>query len=205
MVTSSKECRIWLLDPKSLGGADHQTPLYRTPLLCNEEVDFAAAGVWGSLATWEDARGTRWILTPIWGPPHSEFKAPVSHGPVTHGAIVALKLEEKNGALVLTPAWMSRDMDLAEPPVIANGVIYTYGNGEDATQATADGGLNSSAPRRIPLSKKAVLYALDAQTGRELYSSGTQITSFNHFSGLSVANGRVYIGTFDGMLYCFGL
>jgi hypothetical protein len=61
MVTSSKECRIWLLDPKSLGGADHQTPLYRTPLLCNEEVDFAAAGIWGSMATWEDARGTRWF------------------------------------------------------------------------------------------------------------------------------------------------
>ena len=96
-------------------------------------------------------------------------------------------------------------MDPAEPPVIANGVIYTYGSGEDATQATAEGGLNSSAPRRIPLSKKAVLYALDAQTGRELYSSGSQIASWNHFSGLSVANGRVYIGTFDGMLYCFGL
>ena len=205
MAVSSKECRIWLLDTKSLGGADHQTPLYRTPLLCNEEVDFAAAGVWGSMATWEDARGTRWILTPIWGPPHSEFKVPVSHGPVTHGAIVALKLEEKSGQLVLTPAWMSRDMDLAEPPVIANGVIYTFGNGEDATQATAEGGLDSSAPRRIPLSKNAVLYALDAQTGRELYSSGTQITSWNHFSGVSVANGRVYLGTFDGMFYCFGL
>jgi outer membrane protein assembly factor BamB len=204
MVTSSKECRIWLLDPKSPGGADHQTPLYRTPLLCNEEVDFAAAGIWGSMATWEDA-GTRWILTPIWGPPHSEFKPPVSHGPVTHGAIVALKLEERNGQLVLTPAWMSRDMDLAEPPVIANGVVYTYGSGEDATQATAEGGLNSSAPRRIPLSRHAVLYALDARTGRELYSSGTQIASWNHFSGVSVANGRVYIGTFDGMLYCFGL
>jgi len=205
MVVSSKECRIWLLDTKSLGGADHQTPLYRTPLLCNEEVDFAAAGVWGSMATWEDAQGTRWILTPIWGPAHSEFKAPLSYGPVTHGAIVALKLEDKGGRLVLTPAWISRDMDLAEPPVIANGVIYTYGNGENATQATAEGGLDSSAPRRIPLSKQAVLYALDALTGRELYSSGTQITSFNHFSGVSVANGRVYIGTFDGMLYCFGL
>ena len=205
MVVSSKECRLWLLDTKSLGGTDHQTPLYRTPLLCNEEVDFAAAGIWGSMATWEDAQGTRWILTPIWGPPHSEFKVPASHGPVTHGAIVALKLEEKNGQPVLTPAWMSRDMDLAEPPVIANGVVYTFGNGEDATQATAEGGLDSSAPRRIPLSKHAVLYALDAQTGRELYSSGTQITSFNHFSGVSVANGRVYIGTFDGMLYCFGL
>ena len=205
MVVSSKECRIWLLDTKALGGADHQTPLYRTPLLCNEEVDFAAAGVWGSMATWEDAQGIRWILTPIWGPPHSELKPPLSHGPVTHGAIVALKLEDKNGRLVLTPAWMSRDMDLAEPPVVANGVVYTFGNGENATQATAEGGLDSSAPRRIPLSKHAVLYALDAQTGRELYSSGEQIASFNHFSGLSVANGRVYIGTFDGVLYCFGL
>jgi hypothetical protein len=205
MAVSSKECRIWLLDTKSLGGTDHQTPLYRTPLLCNEEVDFAAAGVWGSLATWEDAKGTRWVLTPIWGPPHSEFRVPTSHGAVTHGAIVALKVEEKNGQVLLTPAWISRDMDLAEPPVIANGVVYTFGNGEDATQATAEGGLDSSAPRRIPLSKHAVLYALDAQTGRELYSSGTQITSFNHFSGVSVANGRVYIGTFDGMFYCFGL
>jgi outer membrane protein assembly factor BamB len=201
------------MDTKSMGGADHQTPLYRTPLLCNEEVDFAAAGIWGSMSTWEDppaqgsggtsAKGTRWILTPIWGPPHSEFKPPVSHGAVTHGAIVALKLEEKSGQLALTPVWMSRDMDLAEPPVIANGVVYTYGSGEDATQATPEGGLNSSAPRRIPLSKKAVLYALDAQTGRELYSSGTQIESFNHFSGVTVANGRVYLGTFDGMLYCF--
>jgi outer membrane protein assembly factor BamB len=205
MVTSSKECRLWLMDTKSIGGADHQTPLYRTPLMCNEEVDFAAAGVWGSLATWEDTSGTRWVLTPIWGPPHSEFKVPTAHGAVTHGAIVAFKLEEKSGALQLTPAWISRDMDLAEPPVIANGVVYTFGNGENATQATAEGGLNSSAPRRIPLSKHAVLYALDAVNGSELYSSGDQITSFNHFSGVSVANGRVYIGTFDGMLYCFGL
>ena len=48
------------------------------------------------------------------------------------------------------------------------------------------------------------MYALDAQTGKELWSSGDQIASWNHFSGLTVANGRVYIGTFDGMLYCFG-
>jgi outer membrane protein assembly factor BamB len=46
---------------------------------------------------------------------------------------------------------------------------------------------------------------LDAETGKELYSSGDQITSFNHFSGLSVANGRVYIATYDSTLYCFGL
>ena len=50
-----------------------------------------------------------------------------------------------------------------------------------------------------------MLYALDAETGKELYSSGNQISSFNHFSGLTVANGRVYINTYDGTLYCFGL
>jgi outer membrane protein assembly factor BamB len=39
----------------------------------------------------------------------------------------------------------------------------------------------------------------------ELWSSGDQIATFNHFTSLSVANGRVYIGTYDGYLYCFGL
>jgi len=46
---------------------------------------------------------------------------------------------------------------------------------------------------------------LDALTGKELWSSGTQITSWNHFSGLTIANGRAYLGTFDGYLYCFGV
>ena len=65
---SSKECRIWLLDTSAMGGEDHRTPVYRTPLVCNEEVQFAAAGLWGALATWEDTDGTRWVLMPFWGP-----------------------------------------------------------------------------------------------------------------------------------------
>ncbi len=65
---SSKECRIWLLDTSAMGGEDHRTPVYRTPLVCNEEVQFAAAGPWGALATWEDTDGTRWVLMPFWGP-----------------------------------------------------------------------------------------------------------------------------------------
>ena len=64
---------------------------------------------------------------------------------------------------------------------------------------------STRAANRIAQSTHATLYALDAHTGKELWSSGDQITSFNHFSGLSVANGRVYIGTYDGMLYCFGV
>ena len=205
MITGSKECRVYLLDTKSAGGANHQTPLYRTPLLCNEEADFQSAGIWGSMASWVDSKGTRWALTPFWGPVHPDFKVPVSYGAVKHGAVVAFKVEEQNGKFQLTPAWMSRDMDQAEPPVIANGVVFSYGNGENTRQAYADRGLADFSPLRIKASGHAVLYALDGETGKELYSSGDQIASFTHFSGLSVANGRVYIATFDSVLYCFGL
>ncbi len=206
VVASSKECRLWLMDSKAIGGDDHRTPLYRTPLMCNEDVNFAAAGVWGSMATWEDAKGTRWVLSSFWGPVHPDFKAPVSYGPVTRGAVVAWKVEDKAGKLVLTPAWMSRDMDMAEPPVIANGVVYAYGSGESNVQAMADIGLaaNTSA-LRIKNSTHATLFAYDAQNGKELWSSGNSITSFVHFGALSIANGRVYLGAFDGTLYAFGL
>jgi outer membrane protein assembly factor BamB len=205
IVDAGKECRLYLMDTESIGGDDHRTPLYRTPLLCNEDVNFASAGIWGSLASWEDAKGTRWVLTPTWGPKHSAFKAPIEHGDVKDGAVMAFKVEERNGKTQLIPAWISRDMNRAEPPVIANGVIFTYGNGEGTHQATEEKGLTNTIAERIPASTHAVLYALDAQTGKELWSSGDQIASWNHWSGLSVANGRVYIATFDGMLYCFGI
>jgi hypothetical protein len=45
------------------------------------------------------------VLTPIWGPKHSAFKAPLEYGKVTYGAFVAFKVEEKNGKAQLTPAW----------------------------------------------------------------------------------------------------
>jgi outer membrane protein assembly factor BamB len=157
------------------------------------------------MATWEDSKGTRWILTPFWGPKYSSFNAPMEYGEIEHGAIAAFKVEQKGGDWKLTPAWISRDMNRAEPPVVANGVVFAYGSGEDTTQTYPGFGFDLPAKRRIPASTHAVLYALDAETGKELWSSGDQIASWNHFSGLAVANGRVYIPTFDGVLYCFGI
>ena len=101
---------------------------------------------------------------------------------------------------------LSRNMVQGEPAIIANGLVFGYGSGEDTTQATADLGLPyNTAVNRVANSSHATLYVLDARTGEELWSSGDLITSFNHFSSLSVANGRVYIGTYDGKLYCFGV
>jgi outer membrane protein assembly factor BamB len=214
---TSKECRLWLLDRDGLGGEDHRTTLHTTPLICNDAQAFDWRGIWGALSAWQDASGTQWVIAPFWGPVSAQFKAPIEHARPAGGGVAAFKLVERDGGWKLDPAWLSRDMDLAEEAVIANGIVFAYAGGEDATQVVPDkawndpggpvygGGLSSGPARRIPNSRRAVLYALDGLTGKELWSSGTQIESWNHFSGLTVANGRAYLGTFDGVLYCFGV
>jgi outer membrane protein assembly factor BamB len=96
-------------------------------------------------------------------------------------------------------------MKTAEPPVIANGVVFALAGGEFTGQANdAEGGLYSSE-ERIAKSVPAKLFLLDAKTGKELYSSGAEVKSFLHQAGLSVAGGRVIFGTFDGTIYCYGI
>jgi outer membrane protein assembly factor BamB len=52
-------------------------------------------------------------------------------------------------------------------------------------------------------STHTTIFALDALTGRELWNSGSQVTSFSHFAGMTVANGRIYLPTYGGELYAF--
>jgi hypothetical protein len=206
MAASGKECRAYLNDPKAAGGEDHQTPLYRTPLFCNEEVDFQDAGSWGALSTWQDPAGTRWVLAPFWGPAHSQFKAPIMNTPPTkEGGVAAFKVAGPAATPTLQPAWVSRDMHRGEPVIIANGMVFGYGSGEETKQSFPDIGLQFNSLIRAKKSGHATIYVLDAMTGKELWSSGDTITSFNHFSGITVANGRVYLGTYDGTIWCFGL
>ena len=206
MAASGKECRVYLLDPKNPGGEDHHEPLYKTPLVCNEAVDFQNAGSWGALSSWEDPSGARWVIMPFWGPAHSQFKAPIMNTPLTkEGGEAAFKVVDKNGKQELEPVWVSRDMHRGEPPVIANGMVFAYGSGENTQQAWADIGLNFDSSIRAARGEHATIYVLDAMTGKELWTSGDQIAGFNHFSSLTVANGKLYLGTYDGYFYCFGL
>jgi len=203
IVASGKEGRYFVLDSKSMGGPDHMTPLFRSELYSNKNVNFQTEGTWGSLTSWEAKDGTRWVLGPIGGEVAVPF--PKSYGPTPNGGIIALKLKEKDGKIELEPAWQSRDMITSEPPVIVNGVVFVLAGGEFTGQANdAVGGL-FSAQERIQRSVPAKLFALDAVTGKELYSSGDQITSFLHQAGLSVAGDKVMFGTFDGTVYCFGV
>ena len=201
---SGKEGIIFLLDTKSLGGADHHTPLYRSPLLTNEEVNFAGKGFWGAFSTWEDGAGARWLYVPAWGPPTAETKIALSHGDTPDGSVMAFKVEEQAGKPVLVPAWNSLNMRVPTPVIIANGVVFALSDGDSPVQFGPNGNLLNEQERKAKAGH-ATLYALNAATGDVLFSSGETIRGFSHFSAPAVGGGRIYVGTEDGMLYAFGL
>jgi len=206
VVASGKEGVLFLLDGKSLGGDTHRKPLYQSPLLVNEAADIAGRGFWGAFATWEDGKGTRWVYASAWGASASKAPAfPLTNGPTPNGSIMAFKVEDKDGQPVLAPAWISRDMSVPEPPAIANGVLLGLSSGEFTRQFNESGHLYTAQERVAQSKDHAVLHALDPRTGKELYSSGDAISSFTHFGGLAVSDGRVYVTTYDSTLYAFGL
>ena len=99
---------------------------------------------------------------------------------------------------VLEPAWISGNFKVPDPVAIANGVVFVLATG---------GNPNQRGPWEARLSKTepAVLYALDARTGKELYNSGQAMSTWVHFSGLAIAEGRIYAVDYDSHVYCFGL
>jgi outer membrane protein assembly factor BamB len=177
----------------SVGGCD-VCLISTTPAATKTE-----AFVPGALTSWQDAGGTRWILAPTVDTQAAELGFKATNGPVTKGAVVAWKIVEQNGALTLQPGWASRNLVSPLPPTIINGVAFVTSSGEFRTN---DGKL--TATQRALRSSRAVLYALDATTGKELWNSGATITSFTRGGALSGGVGQIYLTTHDGTIYAFG-
>ena len=196
-----KESVIYLLDVSNLGGSDHHTPLYTSPRWGNDEAKLHDRGIWG-ITTAQDSQGRRWLYAPMLGPPAKEApKFPVSYGPADQGSMMAFQVRKDaaTGKTTLVPMWMSREMHAPEPPTVANGVVYVILSGKTSDESR---GTIKAPPGLDP---NAVLYALDAESGRELFSSKKQINSFTHFNEPVVAGGQVYVCTWDGKIYAFGL
>jgi outer membrane protein assembly factor BamB len=166
-----------------LDTAKLESPLAKSDVFSSS--DYAT----GALASWQDGSGKRWVLAPA-GPA----------GNTKNGSITAFKVVDKNGTPTLEAAWTSREMTAPLPPIVVNGVIFALASGEFRT---ADAKM--SAADRAKRSSNAILYALDAETGKELWNSGSTITSFAHSGGLVAGGNRVYIGTYDGTQYVFGM
>ncbi len=181
LAAAGKDGSLALLDSGALGGTDHHSPLVQTGRISKD----GKKDAWESLASWKDKNGQLWVLASIAGPVQRDVPFANTNGDTPHGSIAAFKVEEREGHPVLTPGWVSRDLRNPAPPVIANGVVFALAGGD--------------------ASNHAVLYALDASTGKELYASGDAIGTYTQLSGVSVGDGHVLLTTQDHTLYSFGI
>ena len=217
VAVSGKEGVIDLLDASDLGGGpaeNHSTPLYQGPQIGNDAAEGRqpGQGIWGSIATYQTPDGRRFVYAPMWGPQSSHVSSfQFTSGPIPHGSIMALEVIADGAKVAEVPTWTSPDLIMPDPPTVANGVVYATQTGGQALQyapapegSPPDRGATRSAFRATPVSN-LVLYALDAETGKPLYSSGKAITDWVHFGEPVVALGKVFIVTHDGHVYAFGV
>ena len=97
--------------------------------------------------------------------------------------IVTFKVADDGGKLALQPGWTSRDIASPLPPLVVNGVLFAA----------------SAGTKAVP----AVLYAIDASNGKDLWNSMRTITTSVR-GGLSAGQGNVYVPGADSTLYAFG-
>src|SRR5215469_3563282 len=130
-------------------------------------------------AVGRDKQGRRWLYAPMLGPAAKD--APTfqkSWGAVEQGSTMAFEVvvDAPTNKPSLAPRWISREMHAPEPPTVANGVVCVLLSGKTSDES------RGAIPMPDGVEPHAVLYALDAETGRELYSSNKLIASFTHFN-----------------------
>jgi len=188
IVAAGSKGRLYLLDSTSLGGPDHRQPLFVTAPIAD------AGAFQGGFSSWTDAdTGTRWLYASFWG---SNRDAP-------HGSIVAFKVGTDNGQPTLVPAWTSADIPSPAATVTAGALVFALSTGEPTLEVKAKGKPYSLAEIE-KAATHATLYVLDGETGKQLYSSGSQVSASSYGSGLAIANSRIYFGASDNSIYSFG-
>jgi PQQ-like domain len=218
IAVSQKEGVLRILDAADMGGGtagNHAQPLYQSAQLGNDAASGTdpSQGVWGAITTYKTPDGRRFVYIPMWGPPSKD--APVfgaNAGPILDGSIMAFEVTMVEGKVATIARWTSPNMIMPDPVSVANGVVFAVSTGGQALQnpTRPDGsripGVDpiSARKRATPVSN-LVLYALDAETGRQLYSSGTTISGWVHFGEPVVALGKVFVVTHDAQVYAFGV
>ena len=186
----------------SLGGTNHATPLFASASLTGGAAIFAAQSpaMWreraavppaGSAAAASPASGapapaiidgTRWLLIPVAGRLPATLEA-AANGPVSTGAILAVKVDYQAGTFAVQPGWISENIAAPRTPIVVNGVVFA-----------------ASAPATAA----ATLYALDGGSGKTVWQSARTITSPLSGHSLWTGSGHVFAGTLDGTVYAFG-
>ncbi len=91
---------------------------------------------------------------------------------------------------------MSPHLRIARPVLDLSRAVAQYQQGL---------GLEELARFRSTPVTTMTLFALDAETGKQLYSSGKLLSGFTHFTQPVVALGKVFLVDHDSHVYAFGL
>ena len=220
LAAAGKEGVVYILDAQNLGGQDHSQALYTSPRLGNDEASYWGRGVWGGMTFYETPDGAHFLYVPMWGPvAQNGPKYPLTYGATPDGSILAFRINVTPEGLRLDPAWASRNLDPPAPPVVANGVVYALqaaehtsqhpnnpeGHGRPINGRAAPTEMELGAFRATPHSTMT-LFALDADTGKELWSSASAMAGNTaHFTEPVVALGKVFVVDHDGHVFAFGL
>ena len=103
----------------------------------------------------------------------------------TSNKVVGMKLTEADGKPAFAKVWTSGDMVNPMAPVLTGDMAFVLDAGRGKTNAR--------------------LYALDATTGKEIFTTGRQVTAPAQATGLTIVNARVYFTTTDNTLWAFGV
>jgi hypothetical protein len=99
--------------------------------------------------------------------------------PASNG-IAAFKVVDRGGKPTLQSGWVSPNIASPIAPIVINGVVITAAGSK--------------------------LYALDGETGKEVFNSGSTITApVSRSGGLSGSAGQIYLGASDNTIYAFGV
>jgi outer membrane protein assembly factor BamB len=96
-------------------------------------------------------------------------------------SIVAWKITDQGNTFVPRVGWNVSKAGMPLAPIVINGVVFAVFN-----------------------SPSAILHAFNADTGKELWNSGTVMTTGVRNGNLSGSASQLYLGTSDGTLYAFG-
>lgn len=193
---TTKDGRVLLLDAASLGGTNHDTPLFASASLTGGAAMFAgqSPAMWEERAATAPVAGTapapspptenasRWLLIPVTASLPAALGA-AGNGAVSNGAILGVKLAHESGKFSAEPTWISQNIPAPLTPIVVNGVAFAAAG---------------------PLNAPAAVYALDGPTGKPLWNSETAITSPLSGRSFWVGSGHVFVGTLDGTVYAFG-
>jgi hypothetical protein len=197
VAATTKDGRILLLDASSLGGPNHEMPLFASASLTGGAATFGAhaPAMWQERAPTPSATaavtppaasaaadGPRWLLIPIAGPLPAGLGA-AANGAVTSGAVLGVRIAHQEGRFSVQPSWTSQNIAAPLTPIVVNGVAFV-----------------ASAPSDGP----AALQALHGATGKPLWSSDKSIASPLSGRSFWAGSGHVFVGTRDGTVYAFG-